>query len=1048
MPPVPQLSLETAATTLGWPDPARITTPPGPAASLFAEHVRDKLEQPLRCGPSAADLRCGVLMENPDAATSEPPLAIVVESEVGIQPDVLREIHRLAWNFSHAPTVITVEPTLLRVWTCCEPPDPARSIDEYLVEGFSADHLRESPASGVSAPDSGNLHWVSLVSGIFFEKHAVRFGRHGRADRLLMANLQFLRSELSRMGLADDVCHDLIARVIFVQFLSDRKDAQGRAALNGDMLQRLHTEGVLAAPHASFAEVLRDHRDTYRFFDWLNGKFNGDLFSAHLDAQAPLSDDGSREIDVVTVDHLALLADFIRGDIEMPDNQYCLWPQYAFDVIPLEFISSIYETFVGDAASSDGVYYTPPYLVDALLDQVLPWDSVRWDIRILDPACGSGVFLVKAFRRLVHRWKNAHPRESLRVPVLRRLLERNLFGVDKDPHAVRVASFSLYLAMCDEIDPKHYWTQVKFPSMRHQRLVCSDFFADDVQGFDTVRDARTYDLVVGNAPFGARVITDPARRWARDADPRWTIPNQGIGGLFLAKAALLTSEDGTVAMIQSANTILFNIGRAAEFRKQLFSRYAVDAIFNLSALRRSVFKGSRARASAVAPVCIVIMRSTPPPADHEMLVVSPKFLRPLGDDFTIVVEPDDRWTLAVDRAINDPSVWTELMWARPRDMTLIRRLRTHPTLATMEAEGRAASRVGIIFGDRARVADCYDGFRFFDAQSFPVGDPLYLDADALPVIDKIAVHSRDSTNADAFDGPQLILKRSWTKRHGRFEARIPRSRQRAGVLCTQSYVSVRADRQTLAAAAATYNSKLAVYLYFLTSGRFAAYRPQLAASDVLAVPLPEILPKLPAISSVEQLDETVFDLFELKDAERVLIDDAIAYTLGDFLDGDDSLGRQPTAANPAEHESERHLRDYCEYFVRVLKAGFGNDRHVTPTIYRTGSDDAPGRKPYRLVRFALGGSSNENAIFRELARPTLLDLLRRVWIAGQDDRGIVHQRVARIYEISDGLPTILVMKPDQKRFWTRSMGLEDGDSAALDLFLSQREPNGQGATVH
>src|ERR1700730_9440093 len=53
---------------------------------------------------------------------------------------------------------------------------------------------------------------------------------------------------------------------------------------------------------------------------------------------------------------------------------------------------------------------------------------------------------------------------------------KSSLGVDKDPHAVRVACFSLYLAMCDEIEPRHYWTQIKFPTMRDKRLVCSDFF--------------------------------------------------------------------------------------------------------------------------------------------------------------------------------------------------------------------------------------------------------------------------------------------------------------------------------------------------------------------------------------------------------------------------------------------------------------------------------------------------------------------------------------------------------------------------------------------
>ncbi len=163
----------------------------------------------------------------------------------------------------------------------------------------------------------------------------------------------------------------------------------------------------------------------------------------------------------------------------------CLWPQYAFDVIPLEFISSIYETFVNERASRDGIYYTPPHLVDFVLDRVLPWGGTDWDLKIMDPACGSGIFLVKSFQRLVHRWKLSNQDEQVRAETLRRLLERNIFGVDKDPHAVRVACFSLYLAMCDEIEPRYYWTQVKFPTMRQRRLVHSDFFCEDKEGFNT-----------------------------------------------------------------------------------------------------------------------------------------------------------------------------------------------------------------------------------------------------------------------------------------------------------------------------------------------------------------------------------------------------------------------------------------------------------------------------------------------------------------------------------------------------------------------------------
>ena len=278
---------------------------------------------------------------------------------------------------------------------------------------------------------------------------------------MLLSNLRHIRSELDKAGLKDDdIAHDLLARIIFVQFLFDRKDSDGNAALTPAKLGRLHDEGILKKLHNDFASILADFDETYRLFDWLNERFNGDLFPGKGDTASARARGWSAEKRIVARNHLAILADFIRGNVNLNTKQVSLWPEYAFDVIPLEFISSIYETFVTERAAKEGIFYTPPHLVDFVLDRVLPWEGDAWDLKIFDPACGSGIFLVKAFQRLIYRWKQRNPGQQIRAQELRRLLERNVFGVDRDPHAVRVACFSLYLAMCDEIDPRHYWTKV------------------------------------------------------------------------------------------------------------------------------------------------------------------------------------------------------------------------------------------------------------------------------------------------------------------------------------------------------------------------------------------------------------------------------------------------------------------------------------------------------------------------------------------------------------------------------------------------------------
>ena len=1035
--PLP-LTLQRTHAALGWPTPASVISPEGAGASVFASLVRDKIGRAVRRFPDAQDARIGVLMADPNGATSEPPVAIVAEFQSEVRADTLRELHRLSWNFSHSPTVITIEPALLRVWSCCEPPDPDRPFDQYLVEKLPAEYLDGGPTDGLEARATRALHWINLVSGQFFAEHSHRFNRDGRADQMLLGNLRYIREELANRGLQDDdTCHDLLARVIFVQFLFDRKDQDGNPALTESVLLRLHQEGTLQNCHSSFRSILFDYDDTYRLFDWLNAKFNGDLFPGEGATPEERARGWANEKRIVEPSHLSLLARFIGGDLDMPSSQLLLWPQYSFDVIPLEFISSIYETFVTNGASKEGIYYTPSYLVDFILDRVLPWGGVDWDLKILDPACGSGIFLVKSFQRLVYRWRRANPDKQLRAEVLRKMLERNLFGVDKDSHAVRVACFSLYLAMCDEIEPRHYWTQVKFPPMRNRRLVSSDFFSDHHKGFSTNGGIGSYDLVLGNAPFGADVITDVARSWAASDGRRWCIPNNDIGGLFLAKGAELSSSSGTVALIQSANTLLFNVGTAARFRQQLFTKYSVEAVYNLSALRFRVFKRkTHVKKQSVAPVCVVVLRRNKPSLVDVIDFVSPKQLRSLVDEFTIVIEPQDRRTLTVQEAIESPSVWPMLMWGRPRDFQLLDKLARYPTLSKLPDGKTIKSRQGVNFGDRGKSAPYHDGKRMFDEKRVAERNKWSFDPRDFPVARNVRVHSRDSTNVAAFSWPQLILKHSWNRSSGRFHAWLSELADRTSVLCNQSYMSVHADMAVLEAAVLAHNSKLAVYFHLLTSGRFAAYRPTVRKDELLTLPIP--FPKVGLLEGVEsysQLDESVFELFDLKDAERVLVEDAIEYTLGDYLRGSKSKGHERTSCEEVTRD-EHQLRSYCAYFLRVLTAGIGRDKSAFATIFRCASE----RIPYRLVAVALGGNGENEVDVRDVTSNALLEELERLGQAELDATGGgYNDRVFRVYEVNEGVPTIFLLKPDQKRFWTRSMGLQDGDEVALDLFVWQQQ---------
>ena len=80
-----------------------------------------------------------------------------------------------------------------------------------------------------------------------------------------------------------------------------------------------------------------------------------------------------------------------------------------------------------------------------------------------DPACGSGVFLVEAYRRLVGRWILTEKPTRILPSQLIDIMENCIFGVDCNTEAVRVASFSLSLAMCDFLEPRTKWNELQIP---------------------------------------------------------------------------------------------------------------------------------------------------------------------------------------------------------------------------------------------------------------------------------------------------------------------------------------------------------------------------------------------------------------------------------------------------------------------------------------------------------------------------------------------------------------------------------------------------------
>ncbi|MFC1614635.1 N-6 DNA methylase, partial [Gemmatimonadota bacterium] len=310
-------------------------------------------------------------------------------------------------------------------------------------------------------------HRENIESGRLFGDK--RFGDiSNRADKALIRDLKCVRSELIATGLDGKnvrYAHALIGRSIFIRYLEDRNvltDKYFNEVGKGDKeLENLLPDQSESAC-LDFSEnkslyllALNNKNFTYALFKKLSQDFNGDIF--------PNVDD---EESVIEQKHLDRIKELLLGDTG-PQMKLFFFA-YKFDVIPIDLISCIYEEFYHSPdtikeeskARREGAFYTPPILAEFVLSKILTPNSLKKEPRVLDPACGSGIFLVEAFRRIV-RYKTYKKGRSLTFSELKAILRHNIHGIEVNTEAANITSFSIYLSMLHYLEPPDILKQLE-----------------------------------------------------------------------------------------------------------------------------------------------------------------------------------------------------------------------------------------------------------------------------------------------------------------------------------------------------------------------------------------------------------------------------------------------------------------------------------------------------------------------------------------------------------------------------------------------------------
>jgi hypothetical protein len=352
-----------------------------------------------------------------------------------------------------------------------------------------------------------------------------------KVDKYLLNNIVDARRILiARDGynLSPKIANRLIGRLLFIRYMIDRRvEFKDQAFISGnDKLSK----------QQSLNDLINRKTELYQFFNYLTEKYEGDLFP--LKEQTIEEDTGEILLSYdeeanVNSEHLEVLYHLFSGSsfFKTGSNhkgyivQPSLFMVYDFEVIPVELISNIYENFIGKedenyiAKLEDfntqskqyaiKAYYTPPFIVDYVLSQtVTPFleKQSKASCKVLDPACGSGIFLVETLRKIIEKEIAilGNVQEKLSNPRLWQLLKDNIYGIDIDEDAIEITIFSLYITLLDYKTPIEI-EDFKFERLKEQNLFggpVADFFNEDAS-FNTIfKEQVALNFILGNPPWG------------------------------------------------------------------------------------------------------------------------------------------------------------------------------------------------------------------------------------------------------------------------------------------------------------------------------------------------------------------------------------------------------------------------------------------------------------------------------------------------------------------------------------------------------------------
>lgn len=932
---------------------------------------------------------------------SVPSVCIFKQDDSFFNTQPHKELHAALWSAGKIEIYIIYGDTLIDIINGRK---PAKRVGKDDVTLDHNDLTLIEPQTALKEFEDTRFAAHLFGSGTFWEQSDFQEKIDGNSQpyAFLLAYLMAVREQLLEIKtwrLRAITIDKLLITSILIKFLEEIKDDNGKHTLR-KIYKKYEIE--------TFEEGLLKEGVCLNILGDLSREFNGKVFNTFT----------GEELDEIDKADLTPIARFLRADIDVRTTQGFIWKQYSFKHLPAEVISAIYENFIQAEAErkgekKKGVVYTPLHLVNLLIDEVMPLDQPELFrdnkyFKVLDPACGSGVFLVAAYKRMLQWWTINNRKETGKIEypnktIAKEILEENIFGVDIEEVAALVSIFGLTTAFLEKLKPTEIWNNLEFKDLSKENIHGINF----TDWAKANKEKGKFDLVIGNPPFNPSkkgTITDEDLK--KMFDKKLSINKLEIK---FFEAALFFGRK--VCMIVRSSVFLYNKSKLShKYRKEVFTNYTVNKIYDFTHLRESLFAKNHKNDTGIkknagrTPVVALLVDKQPSSYQYiEHIVVKQESLSEKKIRFEIDYydKHQVRWDWAVDEKKH--FIWKTNLLGGGRLFHLIYRLSLFKNLKEFLKEKESKKKwfysVGYItkHSKKKKIpASFITGKHTIKPKSF----------DENGNFDKIVETSNsfvEIRKKELFEAPHIIFQLVFGN------SKIPMAFVNEDLCFNSSFVGISAPMQEETELYEIYER---LYKNEKTSNLYRAF--------ILANS-----PKALVYHETSIVKEDIDNLPYPQDEKYLNVSKEESVVIKDVLDFYCHLGKSISRTGKILHEviTPKELQKFGNVYCNALNDIYEEDGNS----WQSGEVlQTPTFISYQFGFGKDGGLKRRVEEGSELDIDVLLNNLN-------SNQGAIHKRIVRKYQHIDGYDCVFLIKPKNRRYWLQSIALRDADDTFMDL---------------